>query len=554
MRNRITIARSLALGLLVLWCWLSAVSAERPAQVSSTPPRLFFSDLESGPNSGGQDNLGLFLMLWGEGFGAIRGNSRVTIGGQEVVRYVVWGEDNALARGMDMIVVQVGNTITTGNIVVTVNAQLSNPLTFTVRSGNIYFVMPSAPNANDSNPGTFAQPWRTIYRPRAIMQAGDIVYIKGGTFSTLDPERPGWDAILTLDEELAANGTADRPIAYLGYPGDSPILGNLAARRGILLFTSGAPRDYYVLANLRLSLSSAPVGLVGRGHRLVGNDFYDGAHDPSGVIGVGGDAAQLKIFGNLLRNNGDVDNKFRHGLYLQGFGSNRDIEFGWNHIQDQRGGRAIQLFGHADGDFMDNVRIHDNLLMSSELNNVTIGGTDGSTEVIGTVYFYNNIVVGGGEPGVRVNDPQGTVYIQNSTFYSNTTSQVYLQRAGAGRVTLQNNIVDAGAGPVYYTFEPGGATSASFSASRNLVYNAGACPAWDTGCINADPKFVNIASRDFRLQPQSPAIDAGINTGLNRDYAGIIRPQGLAYDIGAHEFVTASVGLSAKLYLPLVIR
>jgi hypothetical protein len=49
------------------------------------------------------------------------------------------------------------------------------------------------------------------------MQAGDIVYIKGGTFSTSDPEHPGWDAILFLIPDSDPNGTADRPIAYIHY-------------------------------------------------------------------------------------------------------------------------------------------------------------------------------------------------------------------------------------------------------------------------------------------------------------------------------------------------
>jgi hypothetical protein len=524
-----------------------------PVTLNNIAPRLFFTDLESGPKTGGQDNLGAFITLYGEGFGATRGNSTVTIGGQEVARYVTWGENNAVARGLDMIVVQSGPNVTSGNVVVTVNGRASNSLPFTVRSGNIYFVIPAAPNADDANPGTYAEPFKTLYRPRQVMLAGDIVYLKGGIFSQLDPDNPGWDVILMLRGGEHASGTAARPVAYLGYPGESPVLGSPSARRGLLLLQSGDGLSYYVIGNLTFTQAWEQLPLSGIGHRVIGNYFHDGAAMDGAAIGMVA-SSQIKVFGNLLHHNGEPGNKFVHGLYIQGFGTVSDVDFGWNQIQDHQGGRAIQLYGHQAGDLMDNIRIHDNLLAGSELNNITIGGSDGGTEVIGTVYFYNNIVVGAGAEGLRVNDPQGTFYIQNNTFYNNDTSQVYLQRAGTGRVTLQDNILYAGTGQAYYTFEPGGATSASFNASHNLVYNAGPCPAWDASCVNADPNFVSLAAGDFRLQAVSPALDAGVSTGRNRDYVGVVRPQGVAYDIGAYEFITGTAPMTYTAFLPIVMR
>jgi len=66
------------------------------------------------------------------------------------------------------------------------------------------------------------------------MQSGDIVYIKGGTFNEMDPGNPGWDTILILDEELAATGTSDRPIAYMDIR--SSLLFLLIQRRGAEFF------------------------------------------------------------------------------------------------------------------------------------------------------------------------------------------------------------------------------------------------------------------------------------------------------------------------------
>ncbi len=44
-------------------------------------PQIFFSDLESGPNVGGQGGNGAFVTIWGKGFGATQGTSSVTVGG-----------------------------------------------------------------------------------------------------------------------------------------------------------------------------------------------------------------------------------------------------------------------------------------------------------------------------------------------------------------------------------------------------------------------------------------------------------------------------------------
>jgi hypothetical protein len=508
----------------------------QPQQGDPGGPRLFFTDLESGPNSGGQDGLGAFVTIWGEGFGPDRGNSTVTVGGQEVAKYVTWGQDNAHARKLDMITVQLGANVGTGNIIVTVNGKASNSLPFTVREGNIYFVAQGVGNAADTNPGTFELPFKTPYKAKEVVKAGDIVYIRGGNFSEMDPTAPGWDTILMLDPETSAAGTPDRPIAYVGYPGESPVLGNPAARRGILTLTSDVSQSHCVIANLTLTRSMNPISLSGVGHRVIGNFLHDSALDDSGGLSINADSSQIKVLGNLMRDNGTPGEKLRgHAFYIGGYGANRDIEFGWNEVQNQKGGRSVQLYGHLPNDRIEDVRIHDNLLSGSELNNIVLGGSDGGTEVLGTIYVYNNIIEGSGEPGLRVNDPQGTVFIRNNTFYGNGTAQIHLERAGRGKVTAQNNILYARSDQVYYNLEEGGAEPSSLVASNNLCFGAGACPDWDTSSISADPALVDIAAKDFRLAANSPAIDAGVDTDVASDYAGYPRPQGRGFDIGVHE-------------------
>ena len=41
---------------------------------------------------------------------------------------------------------------------------------------------------------------------------------------------------------------------------------------------------------------------------------------------------------------------------------------------------------------------------------------------------------------------------------------------------------------------------------------------------------------------------------VTSDILGVPRPQGLAFDIGAYEYVTATIGLTTAIYLPLILR
>lgn len=256
-RFRRTVAIVCSLSIL---CAFSAGEV-RPARagIGPPPPRIFFTDIESGPVTGGEGGLGAFVFIHGEFFGSSRGASTVTIGGVEVARYVIWGADNARARNLDLIVVQPGGNVTGGNVVVTVDGQSSNGVPFAVRDGAIYFVAPGDPGASDDNAGTFEAPFRTIYRPRQSLQPGDICYVREGRYDSFDPDYAGWDAVLLLDGTTSRTGTEGRPVAYVGYPGESATIANPSARRGILFITDAGAMDYFVFANLVFKIGRAHV-------------------------------------------------------------------------------------------------------------------------------------------------------------------------------------------------------------------------------------------------------------------------------------------------------
>src|ERR1700691_6701566 len=103
-------------------------------------PVLFFSDITSGPNTGGEDGNGAYVTIYGNYFGASQASSTAAAGGGPMVNCQAWG---AAWLWYQKITCQLGPNATSGSLVVTVNGQPSNGLPFAVASGNIYFVATS---------------------------------------------------------------------------------------------------------------------------------------------------------------------------------------------------------------------------------------------------------------------------------------------------------------------------------------------------------------------------------------------------------------------------
>jgi Right handed beta helix region/Secretion system C-terminal sorting domain len=132
--------------------------------------------------------------------------------------------------------------------------------------------------------------------------------------------------------------------------------------------------------------------------------------------------------------------------------------------------------------------------------------------------------------------------ITNCTFYNNTGSAaVYARFWNAGlRPIIFNNSIAYGNTSFFDRTASGGEIQVNYS----LIQGA-SCPVGGTcnaGVIyNQDPKFVDAASGNFKLQEASPAVNKGDNSlyaGLNSttlDLAGGLRLLGATIDMGAFE-------------------
>src|SRR3989338_5072645 len=204
-----------------IFCLIAGVSV-----ASAASPALYFSDLIDGPKTGwnGSATKGAAVTIWGKNFGYTRGSSNhVTVGGRDLTAdsdYAEWGVTTNNARGMERITFWLKNTCAdgAGAISVTVDGVTSNTLSFYVRTtGNIRFV--DHTNGNNTNNGqTDTTAWMTLPYASARVSAGDIAYIRAGTYTEADT----YSGLLYIRGSNA--GASNNMTAFAGYPGEFPVL------------------------------------------------------------------------------------------------------------------------------------------------------------------------------------------------------------------------------------------------------------------------------------------------------------------------------------------
>jgi uncharacterized repeat protein (TIGR02059 family) len=75
---------------------------------------------------------------------------------------------------------------------------------------------------SDSNPGTLAQPWATLHKGFNSISAGDILYVRGGTYTpTASQSMVGVYCAVGVNGK---NGTSTNKYQVYNYPGESPVL------------------------------------------------------------------------------------------------------------------------------------------------------------------------------------------------------------------------------------------------------------------------------------------------------------------------------------------
>jgi hypothetical protein len=552
-------------------------------------PRIFFSDLDSGPNSGGESVSGFsgaYVTLYGNFLGSSQGTSTVTWNGLNCLRvlpatgsYTGWGMPYFWYQ---KIIVQLGSSCTTGtgNFVVTTSAGTSNGVSFTIRSGHIYFVSTSG---SDSNSGSATSPWATLTNARNNMVAGDTTYLENGVQqNSLD----NYSAALSI----STAGSSGNPQAVVGYPGAAAGINvNNSQFYGVRIPNIGIDGSYWTFAGLTISGSEGmnPTGqtgspVVGYNWRVVANSFScPTANGETGCFETN-QMNNVKFYGNEVTNVstslGFVANKQQHAVYFS-TDSNHN-ETAWNYIHDNMSCRAIQYhsspLNSTSGYNMYDLSAHDNYIINDPCDGINFATVDPSQ---GKIEAYNNVIVNtgtgpspqGGDSGdysciyfayITNNGSNGggTAEIYNNTLVNcgsyvgpyNAWGAFVIAGAYTGLVVdIRNTIASLASNEAYISSN--GASSTYVTGTNNIWYGGqGSAPSYTSNNLTSNPQLVSATN--FHLQSTSPAIGAGLaitsaNTyngyapwqgGSATDHDGLIRPS--PPSIGAYEYAGVAGG------------
>ncbi len=186
------------------------------------------------------------------------------------------------------------------------------------------------------------------------------------------------------------------------------------------------------------------------------------------------------------------------------FGS-RDVDILYNHICCGAS-HGVSLYNHDGSSVYDgqegNVTIAYNIIRDNNLSGIKDGGS-GHSVTAGGNRVYNNIIIWNGKGG---DDPKPGVQFESSHW------------------DIRNNIIwDNGDGSLDdQLWLNASQAEVGLVMSHNLVAR--------------NPMFVDAEQGYFDLRADSPAIDAGVPLGYQRDLKGRPVPGGTAPDIGAFEY------------------
>jgi hypothetical protein len=370
------------------------------------------------------------------------------------------------------------STATTATALMTAAPTVSAAYVVPTSTKNLYV----ATTGSDSNPGTQLKPVKTIARATALASAGYVIHVAPGTYTVSAPST-GSAGILT-----SKSGTSSAHITYVSDVKNGAKL--VMTGTGILWDSKG---NYVDILGFDIS-GSGRIGILAEGGNMKLN--YNYIHDltvSGGCNGGGGGAiVSTGSVGNVVMDSNLVKN----------------IGYQWV---------AAGTCNTVQGLYISNAN---NIITNNVVSGVAAvaiqqwHGATASTIVNNTVFHSKmGILIGQGDGGATTGSANN--YVANNIVYDNK----YYGIIESGKVGGNNRYVN------------------------NLVASSGTN--WKvkgsvSGSISSNPLFVNYqanGSGNYRLSSSSPAIDRGTATLAPKiDIAGVARPRGAAFDIGAYEY------------------
>lgn len=551
--------------ILLLLCSMSAIRLA-PSEQPNPCPLVLYTDALSGPNTGGENNRGAYLSIFGKHFGNASGLGKITkvfIGGAEVAGYRYLGPSNG-RPDIEQLTVQVGllSNASPGTplpVEVRVGSQKSQsfvPQTFTVNPGRILFVSLDG-NDETAVSGDINHPWRHVQTSSGLLtgawgaaQPGDTIVFRAGEWIDIGFGNSQHPYFVKLDGN---GGTAPKgehgtgPITFTAYPGErvtihppvSVAYGVFdGARSGRYLEKDVQPKfsQWITISNLIVptgGINDGPVNLESASShwRVVNNDLSAPDAVTNRAAGVTGNGHDEAVLGNHIHDIAGVGSRgetlLDPGIYIDQ-GVNANWEVAYNLIENITGGNGIQLYSpNRDTPTIENIKIHHNWIHDVHKHGLNIA--DGSGKGI---EIWSNVVYATAAGCWRNN----SVYLEDARIWNNTFYDCNMDPAYPSGAALMNDVknaakpismdfrnnivVPASASRKYTAGEVGfSAPGVNVTGNNNLWFGGSNKESVSFGenTLFADPLFVadSATPPDFHLQPKSTAVSSGDVTVLS---------------------------------------
>lgn len=391
-----------------------------------------------------------------------------------------------------------------------------------------------SPTGSDTNPGTLELPWKTVSKAANTLTAGQTAYVKAGTY--------------TGGVSVRNSGTAGNYITLMAYPGEQPILDG---QGGSSTMMNLGGQSYIKISGFKMQ--NAYIGISGgKSNLIIENNYLYNFTNPGISLSfvsnalVKGNVADLccrTSWGECITfNNCEyidiVNNEVKNGIVNTKGGEGLDV----------KSSKHMRVYGNVIHDIKKlglYIDSYDGLNYDIEVfNNLVYNCLDGGIVISSEqrnatekIWVYNNIVYNSGYVGIAVvNWPthnDGTLYpindilIENNTI-SNASAISIDAKNGTGFVIRNNALYNFS--PIVYPNRPPSLIS------ENNISDVGTLSSLGTNGLLADPLFVGVESRNYRLSATSPAIDMGKANNIAFDFDFNARPVGDKIDMGAFEY------------------
>ena len=298
--------------------------------------------------------------------------------------------------------------------------------------GTIYYV---APNGNDSNPGTQAQPWQTIQKAANTAGAGSTVYVRDGIYHEM----------VTINH---SGNQAQGYINFENYPNESPVLDGTG-----LTISASASAAFLITNQSYISI---------QGFEIRNYITADAQTLPAGIY-ITGKGSHLQLLNNRIHNietNYTGNNGNAHGIGVYGTDSSEpisDLKIDNNQLYNLKLGasESMAINGNVTNFEVVNNSIHDNNnigidVIGFEGNCPTTDCDQAREGLIKANTVYN--IVSAGNPaygdahsadGIYVDGGHNVTIEQNTVYASDIGIELASEHSSGSTsfVTVRNNLV-----------------------------------------------------------------------------------------------------------------